>query len=508
MKKTICIAAAAVFIAVAFSGCRKDPKVDQSEEIKLDIKGTMWDKSTGALSDGVSAGVFAVAGENPLSAERYVDNAEFVSREGLFQGVTPVVFADGGSTVVAYIPYGSISIPQGESTAPVSVKKDQSNISDYTASDLMSASAYVEDGKKGAVSMTMKRLFSKINIELSSGTVSVEDLSNSLVEMTLHTAAVADIAAGTVSDASAKETMVPRGKFKAEGEICKGVTLITVPQSISSDDKFIRLAVNGEQADYSLGDDKVLESGMEYTFSIFVNKVGDRYSLDIKVTEKPWETGLELDFEVDQEVDEIKPVTDIDGNVYEVVKVGAQYWMTSNLIVTKYNDGTPIDYISSDDKWAEVAVSKAGAYCYYKEDDELKAKYGLLYNWHAVDSGKLCPEGWHVPTFAEFMMLVNELGGDQLAGNVMKGTSGWRDYRNEEKPDYQGSNESGFDGRPGGYRTDAGAFLNEGKYGYWWCSSSGDGSNGDAVYLYFNNPSVTKITALYRTGYSVRCIKY
>ena len=146
--------------------------------------------------------------------------------------------------------------------------------------------------------------------------------------------------------------------------------------------------------------------------------------------------------------------------------------------------------------------------CLYNDDINNEADYGFLYNWHAVNTDKLCPEGWKVPTLSEFMMFVNELGGEGLAGNLMKSTSGWMGYRKDELPDYQGTNGSGFDARPGGYRNDAGAFFNVTKYGYWWCSSTQNGASGDAIYVYFNSPGVFKTSALFRTGYSVRCIKY
>ena len=138
-----------------------------------------------------------------------------------------------------------------------------------------------------------------------------------------------------------------------------------------------------------------------------------------------------------------------------------------------------ITLISAKDKWGQVAETKKGAYCLYNDDMNNEDDYGFLYNWHAVNTDKLCPEGWKVPTLSEFMMFVNELGGEGLAGNLMKSTSGWMGYRKDELPDYQGTNGSGFDARPGGYRNDAGAFFNVTKYGYWWCSSTQNGASGD-----------------------------
>jgi hypothetical protein len=88
-------------------------------------------------------------------------------------------------------------------------------------------------------------------------------------------------------------------------------------------------------------------------------------------------------------------LTDIDGNVYETVKKGAQTWMRENLITTRFNDGSAIQLVKDGALWA---ILKQPAYCWYDNDTTNKSKYGALYNWYAVETGKLCPMGWHVPS--------------------------------------------------------------------------------------------------------------
>ena len=80
-------------------------------------------------------------------------------------------------------------------------------------------------------------------------------------------------------------------------------------------------------------------------------------------------------------VAETGTVTDIEGNVYKTVKIGSQWWMAENLKTTKYTDGNPIY-----------------GYSWYGNDITNKNIYGALYNWDAVESGKLAPQGWHIPS--------------------------------------------------------------------------------------------------------------
>jgi hypothetical protein len=87
-------------------------------------------------------------------------------------------------------------------------------------------------------------------------------------------------------------------------------------------------------------------------------------------------------------------VKDIDGNVYNTVTISNYVWMSENLKTTRYNDGKNIPYITDKEQWKEYEP----AYCWYNNDrKENRDKYGALYNWYVVETGKLCPSGWHVP---------------------------------------------------------------------------------------------------------------
>src|SRR5690554_5475820 len=156
-------------------------------------------------------------------------------------------------------------------------------------------------------------------------------------------------------------------------------------------------------------------------------------------------------------------ITDIDGNTYKTVTIGTQTWMAENLKVTKYNDGIAIPNVTDNTAWRELAT---GALCDYANTPSNSETYGKLYNWHAVNTGKLCPTGWHVPSDAEWTELTDYLGGTSVAGGKLKetGTTHWA--RNTGA-----TNETGFTALPGGGRDDSGTFYGIGGDGFWWSAT-------------------------------------
>lgn len=89
-------------------------------------------------------------------------------------------------------------------------------------------------------------------------------------------------------------------------------------------------------------------------------------------------------------------VTDIEGNIYKTVKIGNQIWMAENLRTTKLNDGTQISNVIDKYLWSKT---ESPAFCW--ENNDLRKRItvnGALYNWYTVETSKLCPVGWHVPS--------------------------------------------------------------------------------------------------------------
>lgn len=121
----------------------------------------------------------------------------------------------------------------------------------------------------------------------------------------------------------------------------------------------------------------------------------------------------------------IPTVTDIDGNIYKTVKIGTQVWMQENLKVGRLNDGTLIPFVPDSYSWA---YGGGIGYSWYEYDMSSPYKeYGAYYRWGAVNTGKLCPVGWHVPSIDEWNLLVTYLGGESVAGVKMRevGTVHW-----------------------------------------------------------------------------------
>ena len=148
-----------------------------------------------------------------------------------------------------------------------------------------------------------------------------------------------------------------------------------------------------------------------------------------------------------------------------VVTIGTQVWTSKNLDVSTFRNGDVIPQVQDQNAWENLTT---GAWCYYDNDASNGTKYGKLYNWYAVNDPRgLAPNGYHIPTAAEWTQLSDYLGGESEAGTKMKSTSGWVENGN-------GTNSSGFSGLPGGSRYNRGAFLNIDSSGYWWSSKEGD----------------------------------
>ena len=197
---------------------------------------------------------------------------------------------------------------------------------------------------------------------------------------------------------------------------------------------------------------------------------------------------------------EVGTMQDIDGNTYQTIRIGNQEWMVENLRVTKYRNNTVIDQITNVTTWSGLTT---GAWCYWDNSSSNNITYGKLYNWYAVTDGSgLCPTGWHVPSDGEWTTLTDYLGGMSIAGGKMKeeGTTHW------SSPNAGATNESGFSGLPGGFRTSNGTFYNLGNIGYWW-SSTESGANAWYRYLSYNDVNVNRSNLDERLGFSVRCLR-
>jgi uncharacterized protein (TIGR02145 family) len=204
-------------------------------------------------------------------------------------------------------------------------------------------------------------------------------------------------------------------------------------------------------------------------------------------------------------------ITDIDGNTYNTVWIGGQNWMAENLKTTKYSDGTDIPNVTDNTEWENLSN---GAYAWYDNDKATYGDtYGALYNWYAVETDKLCPAGWHVPTDEEWKKLEMYLGMSQAEaddtgwrgtdeGSKLKesGTTHWSD------PNEGATNESGFTALPGGHRGNDGGFSNVGDYGFWWSATEYGTDGAWHRGMCCDSSGVGRGGGNKEFGFSVRCL--
>jgi uncharacterized protein (TIGR02145 family) len=194
-------------------------------------------------------------------------------------------------------------------------------------------------------------------------------------------------------------------------------------------------------------------------------------------------------------------VTDANGNIYNAQLIGEQCWMAENLKATKTAGGGDIT-----------------RYCYQNDPDWCDI-YGGLYKWETIMNGAtgsnevpsgvqgICPTGWHVPSAAEWEILVDYLGGALVAGGKLKSTrTEPEDHPRWDVPNIGATNESGFNALPGGYRYFNNNYYNIGNTTYFFTTTD-----------YFNfsykrslsagSASIPESAENRGTATAVRCIK-
>jgi len=197
-----------------------------------------------------------------------------------------------------------------------------------------------------------------------------------------------------------------------------------------------------------------------------------------------------------------------DGQIYSTVQIGSQCWMAENL-----NIGTKINSTSGGQQQTDNGIIEK--YCYNNEEDSCNV-YGGLYEWNEAmqyvtteGAQGICPDSWHIPTDSEWTILTDYLGGSSVAGGKMKstgtieaGTGLWH------SPNTGATNESGFTGLPGGYRSsDSGPFYVLGYHSLFWSSSQYDVSYAWSRYLSYDIASLSPHFDDKGHGFSVRCLK-
>ncbi len=244
-------------------------------------------------------------------------------------------------------------------------------------------------------------------------------------------------------------------------------------------------------------------SNSEIVYQFEICNLSQQSVLEVEVRGTP---GSYLDIWIEGKLKEAT-VTDIDGNSYKTVRIGDQWWMAENLKATKFKDGTPIPLVTDKTEWCGLTTP---GYCWYNNDPNNKSVYGALYNYYTVQTGKLCPDGWHLPTSDEWHTLTIYLGGLSEAGGKLKetGTIHWAN------PNTGATNESGFTGLPGGFRSQVnGVYYWINLSGEWWeIGSSSPPNETSLIFVEYDNSEIGRgypspHDAAKKRGVCVRCIK-
>ena len=202
-------------------------------------------------------------------------------------------------------------------------------------------------------------------------------------------------------------------------------------------------------------------------------------------------------------------VTDIEGNTYPTVTIGAQVWMAENLKTTRYNNGVSIaTTIPATEDITYKKKEECAFQWAYDGDENNVDTYGRLYTWYVVSTGQLCPTGWHVPSLNEWDILA-EWATDYDMWSIAKYGGKLKEIGNTHwiSPNSGATNETCFTALPGGTRVFYGDFFNMGYWGEWWTTHNYSNTLGYNYSLKYNSSKLERSTEHKKDGNSVRCVK-
>lgn len=185
----------------------------------------------------------------------------------------------------------------------------------------------------------------------------------------------------------------------------------------------------------------------------------------------------------------------------QTITIGTQIWSSKNLDVDTFRNGDLILQAKSETQWLRAGEKGQPAWCYFKNDSSNDIKFGKLYNWYAINDPRgLAPEGWHIPNDEEWTILIDHLGGEKVAGGLMR-------KKIESEASNDGIDLNIFSGLLGGFRHSDGIFANLEFGGYWWSTTVNDVGDVWMRYVVFDNDEVNRVTWEKWRGLSVRCVK-
>ncbi len=191
------------------------------------------------------------------------------------------------------------------------------------------------------------------------------------------------------------------------------------------------------------------------------------------------------------ETHECITLVDIEDNSYKTIKIGSQIWMAENLKTSHYADGSAITNVQDN------------------------GVYGNVYDWNAVMNGVgssttnpsgvqgVCPNGWHLPSQAEWQELETTLVATNAGRKLKKYDNLWTQNSTHPNAGYNDANASGFNALPGGYWS--GAFANQNGHAYFWTATE-NGTNAENFRQAFDIATLISEQGAKTTYFSVRCV--
>lgn len=477
---------------------------DDRLEIRISASTTTVTKADDSFSDWDKIGLSVVkwldGQEQDLTLMRHEDNVgyEYSSENGFVPSSAPAYFPDhtSKSTFYAYYPYNDEGFLKGTNTLNVEAKADQSYYSDYYGSDYMVSVKRDVLPVAEPVSLTFNHIMSKVVVNLIAGqNCTVDELREiKITAKSLFRKGVYDVELDEFTGISAKgDILMFDNVTEGEGRI-DGYSAIVVPQTFRSGESLLYLSIYDKTLAFKPQQEIIFAPGSENVFNITVDILNMGPSVSVSTEIRDWQDGGKITGDADEEQPFVGTVSDYEGNVYPYIELGDLYWTAKNLVSTKLNDGTPIDFVEGgNDEWNSLT---SAAYCYFENNPDNIQTRGILYNYYVVETGKLCPQGWRLPTKDEYSSLIEEVDGTGTIDPATLISPSWEGM--------DGTNETGFSAMPCGLALSH-WYMDE---CYLW-SSTVDETAVDEMkygYLYLANYPWTGLNFAY-AGMGVRCVK-
>ena len=472
-------------------GVETNLRIALAPSITTRVTGTAFDEEDAI---GLSVVPWSDGREQPLSSSRWEDNVKFVYRDGQFVSSATAYFPDAttANTFYAYYPYNQTGFRSNTSSLAVAVATDQSDAASRTASDWMVAVTRNVKPDGQAVPVAFRHILSLMQIRMTAGDgVTADELLEAEVLLKdFCSTALYDVDAETFGEPADVTDIRPYGTTRIEGDYVTGLSAVVVPQTREAGETVIYFTFKGKTMAYKPSSEFTFEPGKSHLFTATIGMTPQGPTLAVSAQIDDWQEGGVITGDASKP--ELPSVSDYDGNTYPVIEINGVKWLAANLRTTHYNDGTEIPVVDGGtDAWDALTAPAA---CITENNADYREKYGLLYNYYAVEKGDLCPKGWKVPSKEELGLL--PFNDEKGAYSLMAPDENW-------SSGYNPTNTTGFSALPAGMSVGNGWMTGD---AYFWSSTCDDTQTFPASYLYLAMYSGIDTHYKY-AGMSIRCIE-